>query len=235
MGDDASAASDTAPGIDELVVGDQPEAWRHAGFTVDDDDVCRIGTVRVRLAGRDEGKYIRSWTLRGVQIEPGVADVDGLSLGHSRALANGPAEPDRHDNGARLIDHLVVATPDTARTTKAFEAIGLDVRRVRDTDPETYGLPMRQTFFRLGEVILELIGPAEPAGDGPARFFGLALTVDDLDACRPLRRAPRPRQGRGATWPAHRHAAPPGPRPVGGDRVHGRRCRRRGVMRPTRG
>ena len=182
MGDDASAPSDTAPGIDELVVGDSPEAWRHAGFTVDDDDVCRIGTVRVRLAGRDEGKYIRSWTLRGVQLDREFADVDGLSLGHSPASATGPAEPARHDNGARLIDHLVVATPDTARTTKAFEAIGLDVRRVRDTDPETYGMPMRQTFFRLDEVILELIGPAEPAGDGPARFFGLALTVEDLDA-----------------------------------------------------
>ena len=69
-----------------------------------------------------------------------------------------------------------------ARTVKALEATGLDVRRVRDTDAETYGAPMRQTFFRLGEVILEVIGPAEPAGDGPAQFFGIALTVEDLDA-----------------------------------------------------
>ena len=69
-----------------------------------------------------------------------------------------------------------------ARTVKALEATGLDIRRVRDTDAETYGAPMRQTFFRLGEVILEVIGPAEPAGDGPAQFFGIALTVEDLDA-----------------------------------------------------
>ena len=32
---------------------------------------------------------------------------------------------------------------------------------------------MTQVFFRLGEVILELVGPPEPAGDGPARFYGL--------------------------------------------------------------
>ena len=39
----------------------------------------------------------------------------------------------------------------------------------------------RQRFFRLGEVILE-VGRGRPAGDGPAAFWGLALTVDDIDA-----------------------------------------------------
>ena len=38
-----------------------------------------------------------------------------------------------------------------------------------------------QTFFRAGEVIVELIGPAEASGTDPATFFGLAYTVDDLD------------------------------------------------------
>ncbi len=41
---------------------------------------------------------------------------------------------------------------------------------------------MMQTFFRLGQPILELIGPKEPMGDTPARFFGLAFTSEDLDA-----------------------------------------------------
>ena len=41
---------------------------------------------------------------------------------------------------------------------------------------------MQQAFFKLGEVILELVGPAEPQADaGPPRFFGLAFTVRDLD------------------------------------------------------
>jgi hypothetical protein len=41
---------------------------------------------------------------------------------------------------------------------------------------------MKQVFFRLGEVILELVGQPEATGDGPPGFFGLAITVDDLDA-----------------------------------------------------
>ena len=33
----------------------------------------------------------------------------------------------------------------------------------------------------MGEAILELVGPAEPRGAGPARFWGLAFTVADID------------------------------------------------------
>jgi hypothetical protein len=170
------------PEIDELVVGDPPAAWCDAGFTVDDDAICQIGTVRIRLAGRDAGKRIRSWALRDVRLEPGSEEVDGLPTQFAQTERSRSSGRVDHDNGATQVDHLVVATPDTARTVGALEAIGLDVRRVRDTDAQTYGAPMRQTFFRLGEVILEVIGPSEPAGDGPAQFFGLALTVADLDA-----------------------------------------------------
>ena len=71
-------------------------------------------------------------------------------------------------------------SPDGERTSAAVTAAtGLEVRRVRDTD--SYGMPMRQRFFRLGEVLLELVS-SEPPGPGPCAFFGLALTVDDLDA-----------------------------------------------------
>jgi hypothetical protein len=57
------------------------------------------------------------------------------------------------------------------------------VRRWRDG--ESNGRPVRQAFFRMGEVVLEVVGPPVPAADAastPAAFFGLALTVDDLDA-----------------------------------------------------
>jgi hypothetical protein len=77
-------------------------------------------------------------------------------------------------------DHVVLVTPDTACTVEALRAVGLEPRRTRHTD--TYGAPFLQTFFRAGEVIVELIGPEAPSGDGPAAFFGLAHTVDDLDA-----------------------------------------------------
>ncbi len=45
---------------------------------------------------------------------------------------------------------------------------------------------MRQVFFRLGEVILEVIGAPDKSGEGDAGFFGLAHTVADLDAVAKL-------------------------------------------------
>jgi hypothetical protein len=69
---------------------------------------------------------------------------------------------------------------------KAFSALGIEPRRSRSVDPGQYGFAARQTFFRMGEVILELIGGEEPTGDGDAGFFGLAYTVEDLDATQRL-------------------------------------------------
>ena len=164
--------------IDEILVGDPPEAWESAGFSVDDDGVCRIGTVRVRLVGRDGGKRILGWSLRDA---PPARLADGTLDGvPTTASSAAPTAPATHANGARFIDHVVLLTPDLARTTAALGAIGLEPRGERDTD--SYGAPMRQVFFRLGEVVLELIGQPGAAGAGEPGFFGLAITVDDLDA-----------------------------------------------------
>ncbi len=178
----SSPPSGAKPTIDEIVVGDPPEAWTAAGFDVDDDGVCRIGQVRVRLVGRERGKRILDWSLRDTtEGSLSSGGIDGLPTRASKAPA---AEPAVHPNGSLLIDHVVLLTPNGGRTTAALEGVGFRALRVRDTS--TYGAPMRQTFFKAGEVILELIGPEEPAADAsadePAGFFGLALTVADLDA-----------------------------------------------------
>jgi len=164
--------------IDEILVGDPADAWEAAGFSVDDDGTCRIGQVRVRLVGRDGGKRILGWSLRGAP-SPRLADgsLDGIPTTASDAP---PAAPATHPNGARYIDHVVLLTPALHRTTEALGALGLAPRGERDSD--TYGAPMRQVFFRLGEVILELIGQPDTSGDGAPGFFGLAITVDDLEA-----------------------------------------------------
>ena len=44
----------------------------------------------------------------------------------------------------------------------------------------------RQTFLRAGEVIVELVAADRPPAAGPARFYGIACTVSDLDACAAL-------------------------------------------------
>ncbi len=164
--------------IDEILVGDPPEAWEAAGYTVDADGSCRIGAVRVRLVGRDGGKRILGWSLRGA---PAARLADGSLDGVPTSASDAPpVEPAVHANGSRHIDHVVLLTPNLPRTVAALDGIGLTPRGERDSD--TYGAPMRQVFFRLGEVILELIGQPDSDADGDPGFFGLAVTVDDLDA-----------------------------------------------------
>jgi hypothetical protein len=166
-----------APELDELVVADPPEAWEAAGFAVDGDGICNIGTVRVRLAGRDAGKRIVAWSLRGVPDD--TTEVEGLPTTPSNRPAPAPTE---HPNGVTALDHVVVLTPHTERTVTALGSLGVELRRTREVPAEQYGFEAAQSFFRLGEPILELLGPLTPTGDGPAGFFGLAWTVDDLDA-----------------------------------------------------
>ena len=164
--------------IATIDVADPPDAWQRAGFTVDDEGTCVVGHVRVRLVGREgDRKRIQSWSLRGVPDD--TRSIDGLATSSSDEPM---PEPGTHANGTELIDHLVIMSPDVDRTIAALNAVGLATLRTRHVDPEQYGFEARQTFFRLGEVVLELIGPNEPQGDGPAAFFGLAYTVHDIDA-----------------------------------------------------
>jgi hypothetical protein len=168
--------------IDEILIGDPPEAWASAGFTVDDDGTCRVGTVRLRLVGREGGERILGWSLRDAP-DARLADgrLDGLPTTTS---SNEPGEPATHANGATYIDHVVLLSPDLARTAAAIEALGVPLRGERETD--SYGAPMRQLFFRFGEVILELVGQPDATGDGDPGFFGLAIAVGDLDAAAAL-------------------------------------------------
>ena len=50
---------------------------------------------------------------------------------------------------------------------------------------ETDDGPLRQGFFRLGEVILEVVEHAR-IEDGPARFWGITFAVRDLEAAAHL-------------------------------------------------
>ena len=144
-----------APALVALTVAGDAGAWRAAGFTVDDEGRCRVGHVCM-------------------QTGVGVTGIGGWTLGDASEVASAP-EPPAHANGAVVLDHLVVLTGDPASTVDAYAALGLEVRRVREL-----GEGRTQTFFRAGEAIIELVGPAGIDGE---QFFGLAFTVTDLDAC----------------------------------------------------
>jgi hypothetical protein len=149
-----------------LEVADPPELWADLGFTV-------AGTV----AAVDGVAYVLGATGRGVT----AWSVDNLADKDPDGLPSAPPPlieppPSRHANGVVELDHLVISTPNLGRTIERFEVAGLELRRTRNAGR------VHQAFFKVGPVILEVIGPPHPAGDGPARFWGLAWTVDDLDA-----------------------------------------------------
>ena len=156
------------PTLAGLTAGGTSGAWTAAGFTVDGERI-RMGTVDVRVTGEAEG--IIAWSL--TEVDDGV--IDGVTT-----FRGTPGRPDVHPNTTTAIDHVVLASPDLDRTTEALGAFGIELRRIRDAGR------MEQRFFRLGEVVLELIGQPGARGEGPATVWGLALTAADLAAAAEL-------------------------------------------------
>ncbi len=151
----------------EVVIADPPERWEALGFSVEDRH-SDVGGVRLTLGSAGQG--IVAWALRGIAPPQ---SLDGLATSAAPADAAPPGNP--HPNGAVGLDHVVVITPDFDRSTAALEQAGMPLRRIRDVGS------FRQGFRRLGPTILELV-EAPDAPSGPARFWGLVVIVEDLDA-----------------------------------------------------
>jgi len=178
------------PTVDQLRIADDPSAWAAVGFEVN-GNLCEVGGVRLLLQGPGPGRGITSWSVR----DAGSLELDGLE---TEASHEPPAAGIRHPNGVVSIDHLVVLTPDLDRTTATLRDAGFDLRRTREA--ETPGGSTRQAFFRMGEVILEIVQAPEGtklAADphGPSRLWGISFLVDELsdtgDLLGPLLGEPR--------------------------------------------
>jgi hypothetical protein len=158
-----------------------PDAWRAVGFTVADDGRCRIGTTDLVLSGGDGG--FAGWTIAGAI--PGEDGLDGVATRVVTDVAPVAEGLVAHANGVSAIDHVVLATPDTARTFETLEAAGFALRRVRDAGtPER---PLRQGFLLFADVLLEVVGPPKPVpgtadtgSGGPASLWGITLVATDL-------------------------------------------------------
>lgn len=159
-------------GVEQIVVGDDPDPWTSAGFSVD-GTVCRVGGVTIRLAGT--GGSILGWALS--DLPAGVDEIEGIATGSKAPSTAAPAA--HHRNGVVGIDHVVMLSPDLDRTIATFAGLGVEPRRIREVPGDN---PMRQVFYRLGGVILEVIGSPTAAGDGPASLWGITYVVADIDA-----------------------------------------------------
>ena len=153
-----------------LWVADPPELWHELGFAVDSTTV-RIGGIDHHLGAA--GRGVTGWAWRGTE---GLGELPSMEP----PLPAGPSRDLPHPNGVVALDHVVVSTPDLQRTIDNFEQAGVELRRTRDAG--TPDRPMRQAFFLAGPTIIEVVGAPDASEEGPARFFGLAFTVTDLDA-----------------------------------------------------
>jgi hypothetical protein len=157
------------PELLALHIADRPEVWRDLGFAVI-DGACSVDGVRHQLGAKGHG--VVAWTLAGASDlkELPTAAVNGVEVAGMRS----------HPNGVITLDHVVVTTPDLARTIAAFESAGLALRRRRATGTEDR--PMTQAFFKVASVVIEVVGSPTTTSRGPASFWGLTYTVADLDA-----------------------------------------------------
>jgi hypothetical protein len=162
--------------VAEIAVADAPDAWARAGFNVDSDDVCRVGGVDIRLAGSGRGTGVLGWSLRGLP-DGSPDELDGIPTTRSTAVLSMPA---LHPNGVTDIDHIVLFSPDLGRTIQALAAIGVELRRKRDT--QLGGRPIRQIFVRFGDVIIEVVGSPDAASEGPSTLWGITYEVANIDA-----------------------------------------------------
>ncbi len=166
----------SAPQLVALSIADDPAAWRGIGFALDAGGSGVVGGVRIDV-GAAPGAGIVGWTLTA---DP-PASLDGLPTAAAPSGVQPRFPPPAHPNGAVALDHVVVLSPALERTLTAFAAAGLSARRV--TRPAgAHG--RRQAFFVLGPALAEVVGDA--GGAGPARFWGLAFAVADLDAAATL-------------------------------------------------
>lgn len=169
-----SSASDNVRVV-AFRVGGEPERWRELGFEVRGEGTVALSDVRIDLREAAEAGVIDSWALDGAAVPE---SVDGLP---TEAATRGSSEPGAHPNGAIGIDHVVVLTPSLERTTAAFAELGIECRRVRQA-----GADVRQGFFIVGNLLVEVVEGAGLSSEAPARFWGITVEVADIDRAADL-------------------------------------------------
>ena len=163
-----------------IAIGDDPSAWRAAGFDVLGNEL-RLGKVVIELVGSAGQRGFHGWAIDGVTTDiEHIPRIQDPPEQQTEALAETSSSSSL--NAIFAIDHVVVTTNDVARTVASFERVGLQERRTTTTST-----PMgerRQSFLWAGRVIIEVIGPVDAEladrNDGHASIWGLALVASNL-------------------------------------------------------
>ncbi len=181
----------------QITLNENPAIWESVGFKIghlaNGDSFFTLGAVQFLFNSPDDPKGIHSIKTWGVEKPIDSLPFEQIETKEMEQILSLPDQP--HPNAISRIDHVVVTTSDCDRTTSAFHNAGIQSQRIR-TFGERNNL-VRQTFFWLGNVILELVGPDTKSSDDPAVFWGLAFVSDDIektlsalgDSCTPLKEA----------------------------------------------
>jgi len=161
------------PGSPVLTRLDLPGAtacWEALGFSISSGKL-RVGQVVCHLGASET-----SWGFDRPDVL--ISDVAAAAVSPQSALE--VPTPTTHANGAFKVDHIVLASDDPRGTKSQLESFGFVAKGARIVgDP---GAESSQTFFWSGELLLELVGPADGAGtEVPrARIWGVTFVVGRL-------------------------------------------------------
>lgn len=169
-----------------VLTGGVVEPWEALGFAVERDGAgdgdgggggagggrLAFANGAVRVTGSGEGGLL------GLELdadESFPSDIEGVPLAAGSVVAGVD-----HPNGAFEIDHVVFRTHDLEASSEAISAaLGLELRRIRETDT------VRQGFHRFPDqggvrgCIVEIV---EDQRATAASLWGLVVNVVDLDA-----------------------------------------------------
>ena len=164
--------------INHVTVADHPDAWRSAGFTVEDDRVTIGKSFVIHLTGAGAGG-VSSWTLGfdgrsdSEQVAPGVL---ALEVAGSAAPDSGAA----HENGVAHAMKAVILCSETRAAVNRLQAAVGDLGA-----PPVDGYDDNGTHYCIWpldntEVGLEVV--CLNPNHGADTMAALFLVVDDLDA-----------------------------------------------------
>ena len=161
-----------SPQISELSLPGAPSLWEALGFAVVGASFV-VGEVTCRLSAPEP-----SWGFAGADSVPN--EICGVPTTGAE-LAPPSSGASRHANGAFKIDHVVLVSQSPTKTKEELEAFGLVGRGARLLGS---GSSRRAAmFFWSGELLIELVGPADEAADATsfAQLWGVTFVADNFD------------------------------------------------------
>jgi hypothetical protein len=174
-----------APFLSELTVGDSPEQWGRAGFSIDSHSIIKFRNLAIRLVG-PKPRGVTSWSFTPTVSFPTICNIPISALSVPAQIHR---EPIIHANRIMSIDHVVLKHGDLVFVENQFKSIGLLPKR--QIANESKGL--WYTFYRTDSTIIEVICPMQKTLDC-GLIWGITFVSEDIDAThdylKPLTKVP---------------------------------------------